>query len=122
MQIVAQYSFNNGKQFLEKHHISELDEVKDVISSVAGSRLKTKISKEKTMKGKAILKRIFYGKLLTLPKEIDEKVGKYRQPLRISCESSNSEYKILYAVAWKHGSTTTSEEVFHNQKDKDQIA
>lgn len=54
MQIVAQYSFNNGKQFLEKHHRSELDEVKDIISSVVGSRLKTKISKEKTMKGKAL--------------------------------------------------------------------
>lgn len=39
---------------MEKHHRSELDEVKDVISSVAGSRLKTKISKEKTMKGKAL--------------------------------------------------------------------
>lgn len=54
MQIVAQYSFNNGRDFLEKHHKSELEEVKDVISSVVGSRLKTKISKEKTMKGKAL--------------------------------------------------------------------
>ena len=54
MQIVAQYTFNNGKRYLLKHHRSELDEVMDVISSVAGSRLKTKISKEKTMKGKTL--------------------------------------------------------------------
>ena len=54
MQIVAQYSFNNGKEFLQEHHRSELDDVKDVISSVIGSRLKTKISKEKTMKGRAL--------------------------------------------------------------------
>jgi hypothetical protein len=54
MQIVAEYSFNNGKQFLEERHRSELDEVKGIISSVAGSRLKTKISMEKTMKGRAL--------------------------------------------------------------------
>lgn len=54
MQIVAQYSFNNGKGFLEQHHKSELDEVKDVVSSVVGSRLKTKISLEKTMPGRAL--------------------------------------------------------------------
>ena len=54
MQIVAQYSFNNGKQFLLKHHRPELGEVKGIIPSVVGSRLKTKISEEKTMKGRAL--------------------------------------------------------------------
>jgi len=54
MQIVAQYSFNNGLTFLEDHYASELDEIKDVISSVVGARLKTKISKEKTMPGRAL--------------------------------------------------------------------
>ena len=54
MQIVAQYSFSNGLTFLEEHHKLELNEVKDVISSVVGSRLKTKISKEKTMPGRAL--------------------------------------------------------------------
>ena len=62
MQIVAQYSFNNGKQFLEEYHRSELSEVKDIISSVVGSRLKTKISKEKTMKGKALYSPIALNK------------------------------------------------------------
>jgi hypothetical protein len=54
MEIIAQYSFNKGKEFLEKNHKSELDEVKEVISSVVGSDLKTKISEEKTMRGKAL--------------------------------------------------------------------
>lgn len=54
MQVVAEYSFKNGKQFLEKHHKSELAEVKDVISSVVGAGLKTKISEEKTMMGRAL--------------------------------------------------------------------
>ena len=54
MQIIAKYSFNKGEEFLEEHHNSEFEEVEMIISSVAGSRLKTKISKEKTMKGKAL--------------------------------------------------------------------
>lgn len=54
MEIIAQYSFNQGKRFLEKQHKLELDEVKEIIFSVVGSRLKTKISKEKTMKGRAL--------------------------------------------------------------------
>ena len=53
MEVIAQYSFS-GKEFLEKRHKSELDEVKNVISSVVGSRLKTKISEEKTMRGRAL--------------------------------------------------------------------
>lgn len=54
MQIVAEYSFNKGREFLQKCHKPELREVKSVISSVGGSSLKTKISKEKTMKGQAL--------------------------------------------------------------------
>ena len=54
MQTVAEYSFNNGKEFLEKHHKPEIKEVRGIISSVKGIRLKTKISEEKTMKGRAL--------------------------------------------------------------------
>ena len=54
MEIIAQYSFNDGEEVLQAQHKQELEEVKEVISSVVGSRLKTKISKEKTMPGKAL--------------------------------------------------------------------
>jgi len=54
MEIVASYSFKSGKEFIEKHHRPELDEVKDIISSVEASKLKTKVSEEKTMKGKLL--------------------------------------------------------------------
>ena len=54
MEIVACYSFKNGKEFIEKHHRPELDEVKEIISSVEASKLKTKVSEEKTMKGKLL--------------------------------------------------------------------
>ncbi|MBI4895924.1 MAG: restriction endonuclease [Candidatus Aenigmarchaeota archaeon] len=69
MNIVAMYSFNGGKEFIEKHHKNELKEVIDVISLVDAKRCKTKISKEKTMPGKSLyspvalnteFKRLFY--------------------------------------------------------------
>lgn len=54
MQIVAQYSFKDGKKFIETHHKSKLKEVKAIVSSVDAASFKIKISKEKTMKGKAL--------------------------------------------------------------------
>jgi len=54
MEVIAEFSFNKGKEFIEKHHKSELQEVIDVISSVDASRFKTKVSKEKTMPGRLL--------------------------------------------------------------------
>lgn len=52
MKIIAIYSFNKGKQFIEKYHKNELKEVKRIIALVNAKKCKTKKSKEKTMKGK----------------------------------------------------------------------
>jgi hypothetical protein len=54
MQIVAQYSFKDGAEFIRKHHASELAEIKEIISLVKATHLKTKVSKEKTMPGKML--------------------------------------------------------------------
>jgi len=54
MEIIAEYSFNKGKEFIGKHHKSELQELKKIIASVDASRLKTKVSKEKTMSGQML--------------------------------------------------------------------
>jgi len=54
MEIIAKYSFNKGKEFIEKHHKSEFQDLKKVIASVDASRFKTKVSKEKTMRGKML--------------------------------------------------------------------
>jgi len=48
MKVVAEFSFKNGKGFIEKNHNAEFQEVKEVISLVAAARCRTKISKEKT--------------------------------------------------------------------------
>lgn len=53
----------------------------------------------KTMKGKEKFKRIFYGELTPIPPEVKEGMAEYYQPLSISANSSNSQYKVLFAVA-----------------------
>jgi len=53
----------------------------------------------KTMKGKEIFKRLFFGKLLTLPAEIEDGEFEYSPPEAISSDSPNSLYKVLFSVA-----------------------
>lgn len=55
----------------------------------------------RTMKGKALLKRIFFGKLSVLPAEIDPQAFPYIPPPRIEPGFSEYQYKILYAVGRK---------------------
>lgn len=53
----------------------------------------------KTMVGKELLKRIFFGRLVSLPDEIREGMCEYIQPMPISSNSPNHDYKVLYARA-----------------------
>jgi len=53
----------------------------------------------KTMKGKEIFKRLFFGKLLTLPAEIEDGEFEYSPPEAISSDSPSSLYKVLFSVA-----------------------
>ena len=54
----------------------------------------------KTMKGKEIFKRIFFGKLLTLPSEIEDGEVEYSPPVAISVDNPNYRHKVLFAVAY----------------------
>jgi ubiquinone/menaquinone biosynthesis C-methylase UbiE len=53
----------------------------------------------KTMKGKEALKRIFFGKLVPLPREVIEGMADYTDPAPVSPDNIISNYKVLYAVA-----------------------
>lgn len=53
----------------------------------------------KTMEGKEILKRIFFGKLLVIPGEVEDGMVKYQAPVPISSNSPSSQYRVLFAVA-----------------------
>ncbi len=53
-----------------------------------------------TMKGKEKLKRLFLGRLLPLPQEVNEDMGMdYNRPVPISYNGPNAQFKVLFAVA-----------------------
>jgi len=54
MKIIAKYSHKNGESFIKEKHSAELKEIEEVIKSIDASKFRTKISKEKTMLGKAL--------------------------------------------------------------------
>jgi len=53
----------------------------------------------KTMKGKELLKRIFFGPLQALPPEVFDGMASYCHPVRISEKDKASNFKILFAIA-----------------------
>jgi len=53
----------------------------------------------KTMKGKEIFKRIFFGELLTLPLELEDGDVEYSLPVAISSDHPNYQYKVLFSEA-----------------------
>lgn len=54
MKIAAQYSHQNGFEFLHFHHPNLWEEIVDAINAVDATKCKTKVSKEKTMMGKSL--------------------------------------------------------------------
>jgi hypothetical protein len=54
----------------------------------------------KTMKGKEFLKRIFMGKLVPLPPEIQDGMAEYTPPIPINYNICNVEYKVLFAIGY----------------------
>jgi len=54
MNITKMYSHLNGEEYLIVHHNNIYEEIKEVINNIEASLFKTKISKEKRMKGKKL--------------------------------------------------------------------
>jgi len=54
MKIIETYSHLNGREFLLVHKPKLWREIKSVIANVDAEKCKTKVSKEKTMKGKLL--------------------------------------------------------------------
>lgn len=63
MKIVETYSHLNGLEYLLVHKPKLWDEIKSVIKQVNGQACKTKVSKEKTMKGRLLYSPIEMNKL-----------------------------------------------------------
>lgn len=79
MKIVETYSHLNGLEFLLVHQPKLWKEVKDVIQKVNGQSCKTKVSKEKTMKGRLLYSPIemnrAFKKCLVLKEWEESRVG-----------------------------------------------
>ncbi len=54
-----------------------------------------------TMKGKELLKRVFFGSLKPLPRELYDGMASYRAPVLISPDIQNFQFKILFALGYK---------------------
>ncbi len=52
-----------------------------------------------TMQGKEFLKRLFFGKLIPIPPEIEENGYQVNPPVLIPYDTPNSTFKVIYAVA-----------------------
>lgn len=54
MRLVEKHSHLNGEEYLLVHHKETCEEILDVIRQVDAEGLQTKVSKEKTMRGKLL--------------------------------------------------------------------
>jgi len=79
MKIVETYSHLNGLEFLIVHKPQLWKEIKDVIVKIDANKCKTKVSKEKTMKGKLLYSPIdlnsAFSKLLRVHKWKESRVS-----------------------------------------------
>ncbi len=53
----------------------------------------------KTMRSKKLFKRIIFGKLVTMPNELELDIKKYTEPTLIENESPDLQHKVIYCVA-----------------------
>ncbi len=70
----------------------------EIISSIKKTAMTFNLI-PKTMKGKEIFKRLFFGKLLTLPAEIEDGEVEYSPPVAISSDQPSCQYKVLFFEA-----------------------
>lgn len=54
MKVAGVYSFKRGREEVEKRYPRHLEEIVRVITSIDSSHFKTKVSKEKTMRGRML--------------------------------------------------------------------
>jgi len=88
MRIVETFSHLNGMESLEVHQKKLLDEIREVIESINANDFKTKVSQEKTMKGKKLFNPV---ELNTIFKEKFYERG-WRESRYSYCVTTNRDY------------------------------
>ncbi len=87
MKIVGIYSFNNGQEVVTQRYPHLFKEIKDIIENIQADKLKRKISKEKTMKGKSL------HSPKALNKSFKKYFGKYKwKTVRVPCDYPTQYY------------------------------
>lgn len=79
MKIAQKYPHLNGEEYLIVHHRNLYDEIIETIGNIDANKLKNKISKEKTMKGKKLFSPININKEFEVKfRAINWKESRYR--------------------------------------------
>lgn len=87
MRIVGVYSFNDGEKIIPKKYPGIYQEIKEIITSIHAPRHKSKISKEKTMKGRKLFSPV------KLNKDFKSQFGKKGwKTVRVPCEYPQEYY------------------------------
>lgn len=87
MKIAGVYSFNKGKEIIEKAYPELLSEIRDILTSIDAAKHKVKISKEKTMKGRQLYSPVKLNEAFKA--EFKEKKWK---TIRIKCDYPTNYY------------------------------
>jgi hypothetical protein len=98
MRIVGIYSFNSGKEIIEKAHPILLSEISHIIVSIDATRYKNKKSKEKTMRGRMLFSPVKLNKAFKLK---FQKVG--WQTVREKCDYPKEYYVSDYSFQKTRG-------------------
>ncbi len=98
MQILGTYSFNKGKEIVERVHPELVAEIQGIILSIDASKYKTKKSKEKTMQGKILYSPVSLNKAF---KSDFENTG--WKTIRVKCDYSKDYYITGYNRAETRG-------------------
>lgn len=87
MEILGIYSFNKGKEIIERVHPELVTEIEEIILSIDASKYKIKKSKEKTMKGKLLFSPVSLNKAF----KSEFKNGGWKT-IRVKCDYSLNYY------------------------------
>lgn len=93
MRIAGEFSFNQGKEEIEKRYPKLLDEIKQAIQSIDSATLKTKVSKEKTMPGRMLFNPAALNRAFK-----DAFSGSGWVPVRVPCDYPSEFFVTGYEV------------------------
>lgn len=81
MKVAGVYSFKRGREEVEKRYPRHLEEIVRVITSIDSSHFKTKVSKEKTMRGRMLFNPVALNAAFKAAFALEHWI-----PVRVPCE------------------------------------